>query len=143
MKFETKPKNPSGPTAQKSPRGSRPAGAPTNAAPTPEETAIQIERVSRLVFQEVMMIQQSGATSLAVSLKVDTRTELFLQLTSHDGQMLASLRFERGNPAGLGGCWQELQDALARQDVHLLPLANQLFPGGPALKGSLENAGKP
>jgi hypothetical protein len=137
MKFETKTKPASTASAKKSQRGSRPASAPTNAVPTPEETAIQIERVSRLVFQEVVMIQQSGATSLAVSLKVDTRTELFLQLTSHDGQMLASLRFERGNPAGLGGCWQELQDALARQDVHLLPLANQLFPGSPVLNGSL------
>jgi hypothetical protein len=140
MKFETKEKPASRSAAPKSPREVRTA-SPSNAAPTPEEIAIQIERVSRLVFQEVVMIQQSGATSLAVSLKVDSRTELFLQLTHHDGQMTASLRFERGNSARLGGQWEQLQDCLARQEIHLLPLANRLFE--PVLNGSGDNALQP
>ena len=142
MKFETKAKPIAEQALKKSPRESRKMTGLTNAGPTSEETAIQIERVSRLVFQEAVMLQQSGATSLAVSLKVDKRTELFLQLTSHDGQMLASLRFERGNSAGLGGQWEQLQDSLARQDVHLLPLANRLFSGSTDLTGSLEKAGR-
>jgi hypothetical protein len=79
-------------------------------------------RVANLVNQEVLTIRQSGATSLAVSLKLDAHTELSLQLTNHDGQIQASIRCERGNLAGLDGHWGELQESLARQNVQLLPL---------------------
>jgi hypothetical protein len=68
----------------------------TDTTPTIDSPAAQVERVTRLVTQEVAMIKQSGANSLAVSLKIDPQTELFLQLTNHDGQIQASLRCERG-----------------------------------------------
>ena len=78
--------------------------------------------MTRLVTQEVAMIKQSGANSLAVSLKIDPQTELFLQLTNHDGQIQASLRCERGSMAGLDTHWGQLQESLSRQNVQLLPL---------------------
>jgi hypothetical protein len=92
---------------------------------TATDTAAQVERVSRLVNQEVVMIRQSGANNLAVSLKVDAHTELFLQLTHHDGQIQASLRVERGSGAGLDQHWNDLQESLAKQNVQLLPLENK------------------
>ena len=85
----------------------------------------QVERVARMVTQEVVMIKQSGANSLAVSLKLDPQTELFLQLTNHDGQIQAAIRFERGSVPGLENHWGQLQESLARQNVQLLPLAEK------------------
>jgi hypothetical protein len=94
----------------------------TDNAPTIDNPAAQVERVTRLVTQEAAMIRQSGANSLAVSLKIDPQTELFLQLTNHDGQIQASIRFERGGIAGLDAHWGQLQESLSRQNVQLLPL---------------------
>jgi hypothetical protein len=95
-----------------------------------DKAAGQAERVAYLVNQEVVMIRQSGANSVAVSLKVDSQTELFLQLTRHDGQIQASVRCQRGNIEGLGGHWGELQESLARQNVQLMPLENKISSGG-------------
>jgi hypothetical protein len=100
-----------------------------------DNTTAQVERVARLVTQEAVMIKQSGATSLAVSLKLDPHTELFLQLTNHDGQIQASLRFERGSMAGLGDHWGQLQESLARQNIHLLPLEEKFSPRTPSEPG--------
>jgi hypothetical protein len=99
-----------------------PAQVESAPAASSAATAGQAERVFRMVSQEVVMIKQSGASSLAVSLKVDAHTELFLQLTDHDGQMQAAIRIERGNAAGLAEHWGQLQESLGRQNVQLLPL---------------------
>ncbi len=111
---------------------------PTHAA---DAAAAQIERVAHLVKQEVIMVRQSGANSLAVSLKVDSHTELYLQLTNHDGQIQASVRCERGNVEGFGSHWGELQESLARQNVQLMPLENKASSrGGPAVVPSSETS---
>ena len=86
------------------------------------DTQAQVDRIGRLVSQEVISIRQSGANVLAVSLKVDQHTELFLQLTNHNGQIQASVRCERGNAAGLDSHWGQLQESLARQNVQLMPM---------------------
>ncbi len=97
----------------------------TEKVQAPDPAGSQVERVAHLVGQEVISVRQSGANSLAVSLKLDPQTELFLQLTHHDGQVQASLRCERGNVEGLNSHWGQLQESLARQNVHLLPLEDK------------------
>lgn len=92
------------------------------AATSLDHAALQAEQIGKMVNQQVVMVRQSGASNLAVSLKLDPQTELNLQLTSHGGQIEASLRFERGSVAGLENHWKDLQDSLARQNVQLLPL---------------------
>jgi hypothetical protein len=104
---------------------SRDASVATERNSVPDQTAARVEQVARMVTQEVTMLRQSGATSLAVSLKVDAHTELFVQLTSHGGQMQASLHCERGSLAGLDGHWGQLQESLARQNVQLMPLQDR------------------
>ena len=101
--------------------------ASAGAAPAPGSSAAQAERVANFVSQEALTIRLSGATSLAVSLKLDHQTELFVQLTSHAGQIQASLRCERGNLDGLEGHWTQLQESLARQNIELLPPDNRSF----------------
>ena len=91
-----------------------------------DRSMIQVERMAQFVKQEVAKVKQSGADSLAVSLKLDSRTELSLQVTTRDGQVQAFLRCERGDAAGIGAHWGELQNSLARQNVQLMPLQNSL-----------------
>jgi hypothetical protein len=98
-------------------------GGTDNAQPV-NNSAAQVERVAHLVNQEAIAVRQSGASSLSVSLKLDSQTELSLQLTHHDGQIQASIRVERGDGSGLGGHWGDLQESLARQNIQLAPLDN-------------------
>jgi len=92
------------------------------------DSQAQVDRVTRLITQEVVTVRQSGANSLAVSLKVDQHTELFLQITNHNGQIQASVRCEHGNASGLDNHWGQLQESLSRQNVQLLPLEEKLSP---------------
>jgi hypothetical protein len=111
-----------------------------------DSSASQVERVAHLVTQEALMIRQSGAASLAVSLKLDHQTELFVQLTNHNGQIQASLRCERGNLSGLDGHWGQLQESLARQNVQLLPQEGQSSfrdQAGTFSGGSFKDSGQP
>jgi hypothetical protein len=91
-----------------------------------------IEQVERLITREVVMVRQSGAEALSVSLKVDARTSLFLQLTNHPGGIEASVCCEQGDARALGAHWGQLQESLARQNVHLLPLEDKTFPASPS-----------
>jgi hypothetical protein len=116
------------------------AGKGTGAAQSVDHSAIQAERVGHLVNQQVVMIRQSGANNLAVSLKLDPRTELSLQLTNHNGQIEASVRWERGAVAGLESHWKDLQESLARQNVQLLPLENRASPRTPASDSASDTA---
>jgi hypothetical protein len=83
-----------------------------------------VSELERMISREVTMVRQSGAESLAVTLKVDSRTSLFLQLTNHNGQIEASVRCDKGGAGALEHHWGELQESLARQNVQLLPLQN-------------------
>ncbi|HZQ48082.1 MAG TPA: hypothetical protein VFC07_13780 [Verrucomicrobiae bacterium] len=91
-------------------------------------SATQVEKLSALINQEMVTIRQSGAASLAVSLKVDAHTEVFVQLTSHEGQIQASVRCERGSFPVLGTHWDQLQESLARQNIQLIPSADRVTP---------------
>jgi hypothetical protein len=108
------------------------AGKAAGTAPSANHTTAVAERVGNLVNQQVVMIRQSGAHNISVSLKLDPHTELNLQLTNHNGQIEASIRCERGSMAGLDSHWKDLQDSLARQNVQLLPLENKTASRTPA-----------
>ncbi len=84
----------------------------------------QLARLEQLISNEVVSIREKGADSLGVSVKVDANTQLFLQLTNHNGQLQATLRCERGDFTALDTQWTQLQQALARQNVQLLPPGN-------------------
>jgi hypothetical protein len=81
----------------------------------------QLGRLEQMISREVVTLRERGAESLGVSLRVDANTQLFLQLTNHNGQLQASLRCERGEFSAPDAQWTQLQQALARQHVQLLP----------------------
>ncbi len=108
---------------------------------TIDRPTIQIERTAQFVKQEVTKVKQSGAESLAVSFKLDSHTELSLQLTTREGQIQASIRCEQGDVAGISRHWGELQASLAKQNVLLLPLEDRFSPRNPGFHSPSEQPG--
>jgi hypothetical protein len=100
-------------------------GAKTNGNLATTTLPARIEQVQSLITREIATVRQTGADGLAVSLKVDAHTDLLLQLRNHNGQMEAAVRCERGDLASLNSHWGQLQESLARQNVHLLPLEDR------------------
>jgi hypothetical protein len=87
--------------------------------------SVNVERISRMVTEEVVAIHRTGASELAVSLKVDSKTELFLKVsTTSTGELQATLHCEKGSVEALNRHWPELQASLARQNIELLPSSN-------------------
>ena len=104
---------------------SKPAGqtAPSaEAAPVPAPVSAPLDRLEQMIFRQVVDFRQTGAQSLGVTLKVDAQTQLFLQLTTSNGQVRASVRCDRGTFSAPDSQWAQLQQSLARQNVQLLPL---------------------
>jgi hypothetical protein len=99
-----------------------PAAEATPEAPARVSSAAPLERLEQMISREVMTVRQTGAETLGVALKLDTQTQLFLQLTSHNGQVQASVRCDRGQFAPEDSQWAQLQQSLARQNVELLPM---------------------
>jgi hypothetical protein len=99
-----------------------PVAEATVDAPMSAASAAPVERLERMISREVLTIRQTGAQTLGVLLKLDSDTQLFLQLTSHNGSVQASVRCERGNFAPEDAQWAQLQQSLARQNVALLPM---------------------
>jgi hypothetical protein len=97
------------------------ADAPASEAASAPAAASPAERVEQMISREVVTIRQTGAQTLGVSLKVDDNTQLFLQLTTENGQIQASLRLEKGDFTALNSQWTQLQESLARQNVQLMP----------------------
>ena len=92
------------------------------------EAARTVEQLSGLVMRETAVLKQHTPDSMAVVLRPDANTELFLHLTQRDGQIEASVRCERGNFDQLNALWPQLQESLAGQKVRLAPLQESLDP---------------
>lgn len=75
-----------------------------------------------LISRELTLVRQLGADALAIVLKPDSRTELFLQISQRNGRTEALIRCERGDYNHLQQNWAQLQSTLASQDVNLAPL---------------------
>lgn len=88
----------------------------------PEPTRVPMEKIQTLISREVTLVRQLGADALAIVLKPDSRTELFLQLSHHDGKTEAMIRCERGDFEHLQKNWAQLQSSLVGQHTTLAPL---------------------
>ena len=98
----------------------RPASDSLNARTV--DTTGTVERISKLVLGEVALIKQHSSDSMAVVLRPDAETELFVHLTQRNGQIEATVRCERGDLQHLGALWGQLQESLAQQKIRLAPL---------------------
>jgi hypothetical protein len=75
-----------------------------------------------MITREAVTIRQMGAQTLDVSLKLDSNTQLSLQLTTNNGLTQASVRVDRGQFTPEDSQWAQLTQSLARQNVELLPM---------------------
>jgi len=79
----------------------------------------------RSINSEVANLRSLQANSLAVVLKPDSRTEIFLKLELQGNKIEASARCERGDFQHLSSHWPELQRALEQQGVQLRDLSER------------------
>lgn len=86
-----------------------------------------VERLKAVVSHEVNVLKAAGAGSLAVMLRPDADTELFVQLTRSGDKIDAFVRLEKGNSAELRQNWDQLQASLGNQQIRLLPLQSSDF----------------
>ncbi len=91
-------------------------------APARVSSPAGLEQLEKMISREVINVRQAGAESLGVTLKLDANTQLFLQLTNHNGQVQATMRLDRGSFSPEETQWAQLQQSLARQNVELLPM---------------------
>jgi hypothetical protein len=99
-----------------------PAAQATVDAPVRAASPPSLDRLEQMISRESISVRQSGAETLGVALKLDSNTQLFLQLTTNNGLVQASVRCERGQFAPEDAQWAQLQQSLARQNVELLPM---------------------
>jgi hypothetical protein len=111
------------------------AKAAVQAAPAPEAAPAAtpaggpLDRLEQMISGLAVTFRHAGAQTLGVTLKVDAQTQLFLQLTTSNGQAQALVRCERGSFSADDSQWAQLQQSLARQNVQLLPLEGGSPPG--------------
>jgi hypothetical protein len=99
-----------------------PPGIDTEAAPG-VGIGSAVERLSQLVLRETSLVRQHGPGSMAVVLRPEPGTELFVHFTSQrNGQVQATVRCERGEFQHLNALWPQLQESLALHKVNLAPL---------------------
>jgi hypothetical protein len=104
------------------------SGPPATVAPSTVDAPIRgsnpapLERLEQIISREVITVRQTGAETLGMALRLDSNTRLFLQLTTNNGHVQASVRCERGQFAPEEAQWAQLQQSLARQNVELLPM---------------------
>ena len=122
--FPTEPTGPPDLTAPWSPRAPLdPRAAALAAAPLlSDPPKVSVDKVMSLISRELTLVRQLGADALAIVLKPDSRTELFLQISQRDGRTEVLIRCERGDYDHLQQNWAQLQSTLAGQDVTLAPL---------------------
>jgi len=96
--------------------------APNSVEATPVNVAATVERISKLLMVETALVRKHGSDAMAVVLRPDSETELFVHFTQRNGQVEASIRCERGDAQHLNALWPQLQESLALQKVRLAPL---------------------
>ena len=88
----------------------------THAAPRTQDS------IQTAILDQVVQIKQIRAQELAVVVKTDQGTELFLHLRQHNGQVEVQARCEQGDTRLMREQWGELQSALARHGISLASL---------------------
>ncbi|HXG45990.1 MAG TPA: hypothetical protein VNO52_00065 [Methylomirabilota bacterium] len=96
----------------------------------------EIERLSDLMIRESGSLRQTGEGSLAVVLRPDEQTQLFVEMAQREGYIEAQVRCERGDARHLGALWGQLQEALGQQNIRLAPLQDASGGGQAGSHGS-------
>jgi hypothetical protein len=99
---------------------------------TQDSASITVDRIANLVVREAAIVRQYKSDAMAVVLRPDADTELFVHFTQRNGQIEATIRCERGDAGQLGALWSQLQESLGQQKVRLGPLQESPSAGAPS-----------
>jgi hypothetical protein len=81
----------------------------------------RVAQIESFVAREAGVVRKSGAQSLSVVFRPDSKTELVVQLNQSSTGVEATIRCERGQFPAARGEWDQLRDALAAQNIRLTP----------------------
>ncbi len=81
----------------------------------------RVNKIEELVTREVVRFRWTGQESVSVVIRPDPGTEVVVHLRRREGRMEVELGMARSEAARFQGHWQQLHDALAEQNVRLLP----------------------
>src|SRR6185436_8994364 len=84
------------------------------------------EQIFFQISKQAVALKHFNADSMAVVLKPDSDTAIFLHLQLQNGQVEVHARFERGDYQALQAGWAQLRESLASQGIRLSPLHNSL-----------------
>lgn len=84
--------------------------------------SFQCQRLFDLISREVYLIREAGANSLAVVVRPDRHTELFLQIQLKSERVEAFVRCVRGDMTVLSRDWDRLREVLRCEGVELAPV---------------------
>jgi len=103
-----------------------------------------IDRIFRGIFIEVTMMRRIFSDSLAVVLRPDSRTELFVRLETDADTIQAFVQCECGDPNMLSMHWPELRHSLQQHGVRLMELnqSPRTHPDSVLTSSNLENPSK-
>jgi hypothetical protein len=101
----------------------------------------RLQKIEELISKEVVRFRWSGQESVSVTIRPEEGTEVVVHLRQREGQMEAMLGMARGEAARFNGHWQQLHDALAEQNVRLLPGRESAQALNPAGAGANLNMG--
>ncbi|MGE3310443.1 MAG: hypothetical protein AB7O66_10770 [Limisphaerales bacterium] len=80
----------------------------------------RVNRIEELITREVVRFRWTGQESVSVTIRPEQGTEIVVHLRQREGQIEAELGLTRGDAARFQGHWQQLNDALAEQNVRLV-----------------------
>ena len=81
----------------------------------------RLNKIEELITKEAVRFRWTGQESVSVVIRPDAGTEVVVHLRQREGQVEAMLGMARGEAARFQGQWQQLHDALAEQNVRLVP----------------------
>lgn len=100
-----------------------PTGVATALDDVPQTTRGAIlETVLHGVSDQVLEFKRLGADSMAVLLKPDDKTEIYLNVSSQSGHVEVSARLNTGDADLLNSHWGEIKSSLAKQGIALSDL---------------------
>jgi hypothetical protein len=84
------------------------------------------EQLVLSLTREVMQFKNFKSDSMAVVLKPDKNTEIFLHLAMRNGAVEVQARFDRGDFSSVNSQWAQLQQTMQQQGVKLSSLQESL-----------------
>ena len=99
-------------------------------------------RLADQLSGEVVLMQRLRTASMTAVLRPDAGSELRVDLRRRSGRIEIRATVERGDSQAIAEGWNDLQQRMASQGVHLLPLEREPSrpPAGDSLKSAAESA---